>query len=395
MAEREEAYKVLRDIMALVLKRREIVKRIGRIKRSINLPIEDFEREKEMRIRLVQEGLPLDDEFLGLLFNLLIKDSLTQQGWKEPKEVRATAPIRMDDDRLCIRLKESLFLQKKEVDLNVLAERIGSRLGLELKPHNILPTYGRRLSIFLILYALCRGKSVTIPLPSPAMYGKLSWFAGARPIRVDEEKGYGDHMLVSSPNDPTGKVYELDELDRLTGGLSGRLILDASYFDLHYTDKPPLPADAIITYGLSTPFGLPFPHIIIADREMIKKLKELQVSLVGDVEPLCTLAWQMVNSSDLLEKVRERVRGHRDKAIRFLKDLPLRFEPPEGGIFLFIKDESGVQDPAGELSKRGVAVTPGPFFDAPKSYFRLNFGIENLDEGLKRLADFYSSLRHP
>lgn len=395
MAEREEAYKVLRDIMTLVLKRRELVKRIGRIKRSANLPIEDFEREKELRIRLAQEGLPLHDEFLGLLFNLLIKDSLTQQGWEGPKEVRAITPIKMDDDRLCIRLRESFSLQKEEVDLIVLAERIGSRLGLELGPHNILPTYGRRISIFLILHALCRGRSVTIPLPSPAMYGKLSWFAGARPIRVEAGRRYGDHMLVSSPSDPVGKVYGLDELEGLTRGLSGRLILDASYFDLHYTDKPPLPSDAIITYGLSTPFGLPFPYIIIADRKMIKKLKELQDSIMGDVEPLYTLAWQMVNSSDLLEKVRERVRGYRDKAIRFLKDLPLRFEPPEGGIFLFVKDESGIQDPAGELLKRGVTVTPGPFFEAPQSYFRLNFGMENLDEGLKRLADFYSSLRHP
>lgn len=81
---RKEIDRIDENLVLLLRRRLDVVKKIATVKKRDNLPAEDKTREKEVRIKVKQLGdmVGLNSEWLIKIFQLIIKESkrFTSQG---------------------------------------------------------------------------------------------------------------------------------------------------------------------------------------------------------------------------------------------------------------------------------------------------------------------------
>ena len=115
--------------------------------------------------------------------------------------------------------------------------------------HRVIPGAGADELIRLVSgMTVGPGDSVVIPTPTFAMYAVEAHLAGARvvevPRRVPTERQSVDVVRASaetsgarlvwvcSPNNPTGDMYDLHEIERLVSGLAALVVVDAVYQEI-------------------------------------------------------------------------------------------------------------------------------------------------------------------
>ena len=82
---REEIDQLDQDLLKILSKRKETIKKISQIKQVTNLPLKDLIREREMftqREQLAQE-YNLNPQFIENLFKLIINQSIKEQKGSE------------------------------------------------------------------------------------------------------------------------------------------------------------------------------------------------------------------------------------------------------------------------------------------------------------------------
>ncbi len=69
------------QILNLIVKRNQIVKKIGRHKKQDNIPICNLKREKEIhkKMKKIAEKKNIDKKFVRKLFNLILTQSKTEE----------------------------------------------------------------------------------------------------------------------------------------------------------------------------------------------------------------------------------------------------------------------------------------------------------------------------
>ena len=371
--EREKAFSLMENIIKLFLKRREVVKEIGRIKKELGLPIEDIKRELEIREKLLSKGIPIEDEMVGKLFNFLILDALMQQGWRMEKEKYAEEGL--IDLSLHLPFVENPYgiLKLASQESSDLPKMLSSRLGFKVE--EILISYTRETAIFAILKSLLGGRFVCIPKPSNPIYYRLAWSANCRPIWIDNGEPL-KYLIVGFPHDPTGEVPNLKSLNDLEC-----IIIDGTYYDFTEERITDLAENTIFIYGLSTPFGLPFPTLIIGEKA--KEVKRVHEILFGKTDILSPLVLAMLRSKGFWSL--NDIRVLRKKVVSELRDASIKLVSKEG-LFLLFYDEK--KRNVYELAlKAGVKVISGEDLGLPQYYFALNPASKDLENGIKRIKD--------
>jgi len=283
---------------------------------------------------------------------------------------------------------------------------------------NILVTNGAKQALFSLFQVLCDpGDEVILTRPCWVSFTEQIKLAGGTPVLVktapdfqlDPERialavtGRTRAILVNSPNNPTGAVYEkaaLVETARMAAEKGIWLIADEAYHAFTYDDREHHmalansqdPRRVITVRSFSKQFNMTGFRLgyVAADKAIVQALARLQSHLTGNV---CSFAqygaMAALRMDPSIAAQRHAVlQKRRDTAITLVRTL-FPCVHGAGAFYLFPDVRACLR--SGETSEglaerlleaAGVAVVPGEAFHGP-GHIRISYGI---GEALMRRA---------
>jgi aspartate/methionine/tyrosine aminotransferase len=318
---------------------------------------------------------------------------------------------------------------------------LASHSGLDYAPDQILCSNGAKQSVALATMALCRpDDEVIIPAPYWVSYPEMVTLAGAKPAILETTVNSDYRMsaedlesaitqqtrllILCSPSNPTGAVYEKAELEAIAAVLRRHeqvyVISDEIYqhisYDTAFTSFAVLPGmkeRTITVNGFSKAFAMTGWRLgyLAAELPITKACAKIQgqtTSAPCSITQKAGVAALKMDHRIVLDMVDEfRVRRdflHRQLcAIRGVK-CPL----PEGAFYLFpdissffgksVADRS--IDSSSDLclylmEEHNVALVPGDAFGAPRG-MRISYAasMDELEEAARRIAIGLQALSH-
>ncbi|HWA97583.1 MAG TPA: pyridoxal phosphate-dependent aminotransferase [Pirellulales bacterium] len=321
------------------------------------------------------------------------------------------------------------------------AKQYRARHGLEYAPAQVIVSNGAKHSLHNVFTAICDpGDEVIIPAPYWVSYAELVKLTGARPVIVatDEANDFKltpaqleraitprtKVLLLCSPSNPTGSMYEPEELAALADVVLARKLLvvaDEIYERLVYgkhrfasfaTVRPGLQERTITINGVSKAYAMTGWRIgwMLAPAEVAKAIDSLQSqetsnpSSISQYAAVAALEGPQQCVDDMLAKFAER----REFVRRRIAELPGVTCPEMAGAFYAFMNIRGhlgrtyggapVNNSSDWclqlLAQHGVATVMGSAFGA-EGYARVSFatGLETLRAGFDRIAEFLASAR--
>jgi len=231
-------------------------------------------------------------------------------------------------------------------------------------------------------------------------------------------------MLVNTPNNPTGAVYDAETLESLVRIAEENdlwIIQDEIYERLVYGSAQhknpvslvPEAADRIIIInGVSKAFAMTGWRIgyAIVPEWLSTKVGAFQGHLTSN--PCSIAQWAALGA--MLEAEQDVVKMHRifderrNSIVTLLEEMPyISFNKPDGAFYVFVnvektfglnsedkRIENDLDFCSSLLSSEYVAAVPGTAFLAP-GHIRLSYSnsLEEIQEGMKRLHHFLGALR--
>jgi aspartate aminotransferase len=346
-----------------------------------------------------------------------------------PQELPLPALVEALTDALQPRDKDWFAYKMNEPgSRRVIAASVGRRLGIELASEDICVTNGGFGAIATALRAVAGpGDEVIFVSPPWFFYEALIMGAGAAPVRVRAEAPVFDlpideiggaitprtaGVLINTPHNPTGRVYQEEQLRRLAEVLSaasqrvGRtvyLLSDEPYhrivFDGRRFVSPAAlyPATLILySYGktllapgmrigyIAMPPGMP-------DADQLREVLTLSQVVTGYAFANADLQHALPRLEELSIDIAA-LQARRDRLIPALRDMGYEASLPEGTFYAMVR--SPIADDiefALVLRRLGVLVLPGSVLEVP-GWFRISLTANDLMvergiEGFQRALD--------
>ena len=290
------------------------------------------------------------------------------------------------------------------------AEYVSGIENVRIPAQNIIMSCGAAGGMNSVLKTILNpGDNVVVSAPFFAEYTSYVANHGGKlisvPCREDLdlnleglEKAIDRHtvaMIINSPNNPSGRVYPQETIDKLAELLRKKsvelshaiyLISDEPYKKIVF-DGVKVPGtfasyeNSIICTSFSKDLSLPGQRI----GYVVVSPKAEDVSLLIDGIVLCTRILGYVNAPAVMQKVVAQMMGKsvdisfygkkRDRICEILGNIGYDFIRPEGAFYLFPKAPGGDDLKAVEaLQKENVLVVPGRGFGTP-GYFRIAFCV--------------------
>ncbi len=322
-------------------------------------------------------------------------------------------------------IKDRNFSYTPSLGLWELRERISKHYydyyGVDVSPSRVIITTGTS-SAFLIVYALLLdyGDKIVLSDPSYPCYKNFAYILDIEPlmVNVDHSTNYQitpDHLIdikgfkaihISSPSNPTGNLYQEDNLKALCQFCDERgiyLISDEIYHGLVYDKKERTVLEfsqrAIVINGFSKAFCMPgfrLGWLILPDEDLVRKAELISQNLYISAPTISQYAALGAFDYEYLEHVRDTYKKRRDLLIKELDGVGEIDVYPEGAFYLWM-DVSKYGMNSYELSMRllreaKVAVTPGIDFGKNNTdrFIRISFAKDGgtLQEGARRIRDY-------
>jgi aminotransferase len=217
-------------------------------------------------------------------------------------------------------------------------------------------------------------------------------------------------VLLSSPNNPTGKIYskaELDELARYIADSKSTLIIDEVYRHISFGKQVYSPCESeefkdfiIRVMSLSKDFNMTGWRIgyIQSSQRAINAMTQLHDAFVNCAPVVSQyVAIEALKESksiyqDNLLKYAQR-RGQMERLLKRCSE-KLVYKRPDAGYFYFVKILNGSShDDAHALARAGVIVIPGEAFgQSGEGYLRICFGRspESIENGMQKILKYYN-----
>jgi aspartate aminotransferase len=340
-------------------------------------------------------------------------------------------------DAACEAMKAGRTKYTPAAGLPALREAVAQRYrdgwGAPFLPEQVTITVGGKQALALLYMAILdRGSEVVVPTPCWPTFAEAARIAGGTPalLPLSEKTGFrltarvlkraiGPRtraVLVNSPCNPTGAVVDPDELvaiARVARRHGLFLIFDDTYSHLIFRDggEPALDAVAeaagenlVVTGTMSKAYCMTGWRVgwVIGSRPLAAACAALNSHSVQSTATFSQVAaaQALAGPQDAVRALAAEYRGRRDFMQPKIDALPgVVCPPPEGSFYLFpnVKRHLSKEMPdtvtlgTRLLEEKAVAVVPGEGFGAP-GYFRLSCAtsLEDLREGARRLADFFS-----
>ncbi len=318
------------------------------------------------------------------------------------------------------------------------AKRYRETHGLDYTPQQVIVSNGAKHSLHNVFTVLCDpGDEVIIPAPYWVSYAELVKLAGGKPVIVPTEEANGFKLtadqlrraitprskllLICSPSNPTGTMYEPDELGELADVvLDSKLtvVADEIYERLIYGDhqfasfatvRSGLQDRVITVNGVSKAYAMtgwrigwtlsPLP--VAQAMEVLQSQETSNPSSVSQYAALAALNGSQACVEQMLAEFAKR----REFVRRRIAELPkLTCPEPAGAFYAFINIKphlgrayGGVRvDNSSQwclelLAQQGVATVMGSAFGA-EGYARISFAtdLDTLRAGFDGIEKFLS-----
>ena len=302
--------------------------------------------------------------------------------------------------------------------------------NLDYSPAQVIVSNGAKHSLYNIFQALCEeGDEVIIPSPYWLSYPAMVSMSGAKNVfvRTNAENNFKvtEKDLVSkiskktkcfvlnSPSNPTGALYEKDELEMIAGLAVKHkffVISDEIYEKLVYDNKKyvsiaSLGRDiydlAITVNGVSKSYSMTGWRIGYAAGapDIMKAIANVQshaTSNPASISQKAALA-ALSDGRKFIEDMRVEFEKRRDLMVSRINRMKnISCTKPEGAFYVFCDisklKESSVKTAGRLLDEAKVAVIPGEPFGAG-AFIRLSFatGTAEIEKGLDRIEKWINS----
>ncbi len=297
--------------------------------------------------------------------------------------------------------------------------------GLRVKPENVIASTGAKQSLMVCLHSILDpGDEVIYLKPYWVSYPHMVRIAGGVPVEVAPSgPDFQPHIeditecitertraiLINSPNNPTGVVYEekfIREVVALSETRGIFLIMDDIYQRLVFGDKRPasvfdfttLPLDespVVVINGVSKQYAMTGYRIgwgvaapaLIASMTRIQAHETSGPSALGLVASVAALE----GCQDCVEKLCSALRQKRDVLLEELADFPnIHVTPSDGTFYSFVDfrhyDSDSSRLASFLIDKVKVVTIPGVAFGRD-GYLRISFcgPEEEIREGIRRI----------
>ncbi|MBQ3674513.1 MAG: pyridoxal phosphate-dependent aminotransferase [Campylobacter sp.] len=317
--------------------------------------------------------------------------------------------------------------------LNAVVGKLKRDNNLTYKTSQIITNVGAKHSLFNIFECIINdGDEVIIPAPYWVTYPEIVKFCGGKPVIIDTkaENRYKitaeelkkaitpktKALVLCSPSNPSGAVYDKDELVAIAEVLKGTEILvlaDEIYekiiFDKKFIAVASISEDmfkrTITINGLSKCGAMPgwrFGYCATAIDELAAAMRKLQSQSTSNISSIVQAgAIPVLNgeADDYIEMMRKEFGKRRDYAVEAINAIDgLSVVKPDGAFYLFI-DCSKVEKDSMKfcmnlLENALVATVPGCGFGMD-GHFRVSFAcsMDELKTGISRIAEFVKNYK--
>jgi len=309
--------------------------------------------------------------------------------------------------------------------------------GLTYEMNQVIVSTGAKQALANALQALAEeGDEVIVPAPYWVSYAELVKLAGATPVIVDtreeddfkltpqqlEENISEDTvaLLLNNPNNPTGTVYSREDLQGLADVLKEHpqvyVISDDIYENLIYDGEEfvtmgqldeEMKHRTVIINGVSKSYAMTGWRLGYgaADLEIAQAMGKIQshiTSGTSSISQRAALAALEGDQQPMLDMVKEFAR-RRDYMYPAINEIPgISCIYPRGAFYIFTNISSyfgrtikgrkitdSLSFAEALLVEGKVSAVPGIAFGAD-NYIRFSYAtsMENIEEGVQRLADF-------
>ncbi|MBP3849912.1 MAG: pyridoxal phosphate-dependent aminotransferase [Prevotella sp.] len=321
-----------------------------------------------------------------------------------------------------------------------IARKLERENQLHYTPAEILVSNGAKQSVCNTVMALVNpGDEVIIPAPYWVSYPQMVLLAGGNPVIV--EAGFHQNfkmtpqqlesaitpktrlIILCSPSNPTGSVYNKQELQALAQVILSHdnlfVLADEIYEHINYVGHHESIAQfegmkerSIIVNGVSKAYAMTGWRIgyIAAPEWIVKGCNKLQGQYTSGPCSVSQKAAEFAytSSQECVEQMRQAFERRRDLIVKLAKDIPgLEVNVPDGAFYLFPKCSSFYGKKDGDkvianstdlalylLEKGHVATVGGDAFGDPEC-FRMSYATsdENIIEAMRRIKVALASLR--
>jgi len=311
-------------------------------------------------------------------------------------------------------ISKNKFFYTESKGLKELREKIANHYKIfydvEVNPDNIIITTGTSTAFLIAFYFT---KKIASFVPTYPCYPNFAEIENKEFIYIptnNEFKGEVDilnnydfdTLMISSPNNPTGTVYNANELKNICEFCKKNnklLISDELYhglvYDEEYTTALKYNENSIVINGFSKFFCMPGFRIgwIILPDNLIRKAEIIAQNILISAPTLSQYAALKAFDYEYLKSIQEEFKKRRDFLYESLKDV-FDIVYPKGAFYLWCDISKYSNDSlsfADELlHKAKVAITPGVDFGKYPNYIRVAYtkNINELEKSVIRIKNF-------
>ena len=321
-----------------------------------------------------------------------------------------------------------------------IADKLKRENQLDYTLGEILVSNGAKQSVCNTVMALVNpGEEVIIPAPYWVSYPQMVKLAGGEPVFVEATFEQNFKMtaeqleaaitpktrmiILCSPSNPTGSVYNKEELRTLANVILKHedlfVLADEIYEHINYVGHhesiaqfPGMKERTIIVNGVSKAYAMTGWRIgyIAAPEWIVKGCNKLQGQYTSGPCSVSQKAAEFAytQSQECVEQMRQAFERRRDLIVDLARQIPgLEVNVPEGAFYLFPKCSSfyGSKTPAGTvvnnstdlamylLEEAHVATVGGDAFGDPDC-FRMSYATsdDNIREAMRRIGNALAKL---
>jgi len=299
-----------------------------------------------------------------------------------------------------------------------IARYLKEKKNVEYHPDEIVVSNGGKQALFNAFSAvLNEGDEVLMFAPLWVSYVPQVILARGKPIVVKTkfENGFVptkeeiiSHItnktrviLVNSPNNPTGGIYDRDTLMTIAQIANERnifVISDEVYDDLVYDGKHVsmygFVNEELLIYVNSfskshAMTGWRVGYTATKNKEIKKRISKIQSHVSSNINTPAQYGAIEACSTDNTYMIEE-FRKRRELILKKAKEYGLKYVEPRGAFYLFFKVDGNDEEFCKSLlSEKLVATVPGSAFEMP-GFVRISFAtsIDKIEKGMERIEEF-------
>jgi aspartate aminotransferase len=294
-----------------------------------------------------------------------------------------------------------------------------------IAPENVIVTTGAKQSLYNILFSIVNPQDEVIILsPYWVSYPEMVKMVYGVPIVVTPEDGtfhprmedieeavssYTCAIIVNSPNNPSGEVYQEDFIADLVEFCEQKgiyLIMDDIYHKLVFDGRVAVPGykftnkdientHLLVVNGVSKVYGMTGFRIgwVIANRKLVEVMTNVQSQMISNPAVILQAAAQgaLTGVQSVIESLRLTIENNRDVMMQELRTFNgIRVRKPEGTFYCLPDFRAYIED-SQELSeflldKALVVTVPGKEFGM-EGHLRLSYAgsVKDITEGIARM----------